>query len=148
VIEKVRDLASREAGLAVVLTYRADGTGQASVVNAGVIGHPDTGEHVVAFVSRGGARKLSNLRARPGLLVVFRSGWEWMAVEGSAEIVGPAGHDEGPDRSAVLSLVRQIYAAAVGGAPEDWAELDDVFVTEGHTAVLVHPRRVYSNPES
>src|SRR5215213_6525220 len=39
-LERAQDLASRESGLAVVVTYRIDGTAQASVVNAGVIRHP------------------------------------------------------------------------------------------------------------
>jgi hypothetical protein len=105
-------------------------------VNAGVLDHPVTGEPVVAFVARGAVRKLANLRARPRVSLVFRSAWEWVAVEGEAEVAG------GP------RLLRDIYAAAVGGTSEEWAELDGVMAAERHTAVLVRPERVYSNPGS
>ena len=44
-------------GLVVVSTSRADGTIQSSVVNAGVMDHPVTGEPVVAFVAAGAARR-------------------------------------------------------------------------------------------
>src|ERR1019366_7338428 len=54
----------RERFLAVVSTVRADGTIQSSVVNAGVLAHPVTGEQVVGIVTYGRA-KLANLRARP-----------------------------------------------------------------------------------
>ena len=37
-------LAAKESGLCVVSTVRADGTVQASLVNAGVLAHPATGE--------------------------------------------------------------------------------------------------------
>lgn len=75
-LDRARELGARESGLAVAVTSRADGSAQASVVNAGVLDHPVTGEPIVAFVARGGARKLANLRARPRVTVVFRSGWE------------------------------------------------------------------------
>ena len=39
-----------------------------------------------------------------------------------------------------------VYAVAAGGKPEDWATLDHTMAAEGHTAVLVRPRRIYSNP--
>ncbi len=45
----------RERFLAVVCTVRADGTVQASVVNAGVLPDPGIGEDVVAFVTYGRA---------------------------------------------------------------------------------------------
>jgi hypothetical protein len=45
----------RERFLVVVSTVRADGTIQSSVVNAGVLAHPVTGEQVVGFVTYGRA---------------------------------------------------------------------------------------------
>jgi hypothetical protein len=116
------------------------------VVNAGVLDHPVTGTAAVGFVARGGARKLVNLRARPHVTVVFRSGWEWVAVEGDADLAGPNDVLEGVDPGAVHGLLRDVYSAAVGGSVADWAELDQVMTAEGHTAVLVRPTRVYSNP--
>ena len=135
-LDRVRELGARESGLAVVFTTRADGTAPGSVVNAGVLDHPLTGELVVAFVARGEVRKLANVRARPRVSLVFRSGWEWVAVEGEAEVAGDP------------RLLRDVYAAAVGGTSEEWAELDGIMAAERHTAVLVRPERVYSNPGS
>jgi len=145
-LERARELASREAGLAVVVTHRSDGTAHASVVNAGVVYHPVSGEPAVGFVVQGGARKkLANLRARKRATVVFRSGWDWVAIEGDVDLVGP---DDGDDinSDAVASVFHEIYAAAIGGTPEDWAARDDAIEREKHTAVLVRPTRVYSNP--
>jgi hypothetical protein len=141
-----RRLGAQESGLAVVVTYRTDGSAQTSVVNAGVLNHPVTGEQVVGFVARGGARKLTNLRLRRALTVVFRSGWEWVAVEGDAELAGPKDRMEGLERNDVARILRTVYAAAVGGTQRDWAELDESMAEESHTAVLVRPRRIYSNP--
>lgn len=145
-LEQARRLGAQESGLAVVVTYRPDGSAQASVVNAGMLEHPVTGKLVVGFVARGGARKLANLRLRPRMTVVFRSGWEWVAVEGDTELAGPDDLFDGLARNNVPRLLRTVYAAAVGGTQDDWAELDEVFTAEGHTAVLIHPLRAYSNP--
>jgi Pyridoxamine 5'-phosphate oxidase len=88
-LELARELGARESGLAVAVTSRLDGSPQASVVNAGLLEHPITGELAIGFVARGGGRKLANVRARPRATVVFRSGWDWVAVEGEADLVGP-----------------------------------------------------------
>jgi len=146
-LERARELGARESGLAVVITYRADGSAQASVVNAGVLQHPVTAEPVVGFVVRRGAKKLANLRLRPRVSVVFRSGWEWVAVEGEAELAGPHDALGGLDGTDLPELIRTVYAAAVGGTVEDWSHLDDVVEAEGHTAVLVRAVRIYSNPD-
>lgn len=145
-LDQVRELVARESGLAVVATLREDGSAQASVVNAGVLAHPVSGEPVVGFAIRGRRRKLSNLRARPRATIVFRSGWDWMAVEGEAEIAGPDDVIAGLDPTRVPQLLREIYAAAVGGTAEDWAGMDQQMADERHSAVLVHPDRVYANP--
>ena len=146
-LDQARELALREAGLAVVVTHRPDGTTQASVVNAGIVDHPITGEPVVGFVVQGGARKkLANLRVKPGATVVFRSGWDWVAIEGDADLVGPDDRLDAVRSEAVVGLFHDIYAAAIGGTPGDWTARDDVVERERHTAVLVRPTRVYSNP--
>ncbi|MGH8983109.1 MAG: pyridoxamine 5'-phosphate oxidase family protein [Acidimicrobiia bacterium] len=145
---RARELGARESGLAVAFTVRADGTAQASIVNAGVLDHPVTSSPVVAFVSRGGVRKLANLRVRPRLTVVFRSGWEWVAIEGDADLAGPDDALTGLERADLARLRRDVYAAAVGGTGDDWAELDGVMTAERHTAVLMRPERVYSNPST
>jgi hypothetical protein len=144
-LDRARALGAREDGLAVVATSRSDGSAPASVVNAGVLDHPVTGEPVVGFVIRGGARKLANLRVRPRVTIVFRSGWEWVAVEGDVDLAGPDDPLEGVEPGQILRLLREIYAAAVGGTADDWAGMDAEMEAERHTAALVRPLRIYSN---
>ena len=144
-LDRARELGARESGLAVVVTTRDDGSAQATVVNAGVLSHPLTAEPIVGFVARGHAKKLTHLRLRPRVTVVFRAKWEWVTVEGEAELAGPDDVLDGLQPGAVAGLLREIYATAVGGIADDWAELDDVFAVERHTGVLIRPRRVYSN---
>lgn len=142
-LDRARELAVQEHGLAVVATTRRDGSVQASVVNAGVIDHPVTGEAVLAFVARGAVTKLVNLRARPRTTVVIRAGWDWVTVEGEAELAGPDDAIEGLVPDDVAELLRVIYATAVGGTPDDWSTLDGTMTAERQTAVLVRPSRVY-----
>jgi hypothetical protein len=144
---RARELGARESGLAVAVTSRVDGSFPATVVNAGVLDHPVTGELAVGFVARGDATKLRNLRARAQITVLFRSGWEWVAVEGTADLAGPDDALEGMRPHDIPQLLREVYAAAVGGRVDDWAKLDGTFAAERHTAVLVRPVRIYSNPE-
>ena len=137
-------LALRDSGLVVVSTLRADGTIQASVVNAGVIEHPSTGAAAVALVAQGGSRKLANFRVRPQATIVARAGWEWVAAEGAAEIIGPDDPAAGVDAEALRLLLRAIFSAA-GGTHDDWPTYDRVMAEERRAAVVVTPRRVYSN---
>ena len=144
------DLARFEAlvpldhGLSVVVTRRADQTPHTSVVNAGVLAHPVTGERGVAFVAAGRARKLAHLRADPTIAVVVRAGWQWTAVEGHAQLIGPDDpHPEVGDERLAL-LLREIFSAA-GGTHDDWDAYDRVMIDERRVAVLVRPRRVYGN---
>jgi len=132
-------------GLVVVSTSRRDGSIASSVVNAGVLAHPVTGETVVGMVIRGGTRKLDHLRERPRATVAARAGWQWATVEGPVEIAGPVDPLPGVDAERLRLLLREIYTAA-GGIHEDFEEFDRVMKAEGRTAVLVHPERVYSNP--
>jgi hypothetical protein len=46
----------------------------------------------------------------------------------------------------VRRLIRKVYAAAVGGSPDEWSELDEITAAERQTAVLVRAVRIYSNP--
>ncbi|MGQ4601465.1 pyridoxamine 5'-phosphate oxidase [Nocardia sp. R6R-6] len=137
-------LIAGDHGLCVVSTVRADGTIQSSVVNAGVLEHPATGEHVVGMVVRGGTRKLENVRARARMTVVARVGWQWAAVEGPVWIVGPDDPAPGIDAERLRLLLREVFTAA-GGTHEDWVEYDSVMAAERRAVVLVLPDRVYSN---
>jgi PPOX class probable F420-dependent enzyme len=142
-LDLVRRLGAAEHGLAVVATTRADGSVQTSLVNAGVMPVPAGGD-VVAFVARGDAVKLRNLRSRPRAALVFRSGWEWVSVEGHATIVGPDDPPGGTDAEDLRVLLREVFSAA-GGTHDDWDEYDRVMRDEGRAAVLVTPERVTSN---
>jgi PPOX class probable F420-dependent enzyme len=143
-LDEAVSLAAAESGLTIVSTLRADGTIQASLVNAGVLPHPLTQLPVLAFVTYGKV-KLANLRARPQLAATFRNGWQWATVEGRAELAGPG--DPQPwltDADMLRRLRREVFTAA-GGTHDDWDEYDRVMEEQGRAVVLVPPDRVYSN---
>ncbi|MCP2169719.1 TIGR03618 family F420-dependent PPOX class oxidoreductase [Goodfellowiella coeruleoviolacea] len=141
-----RELGARDHHLAVLVTLRPDGQPSTSVVNAGVLAHPVSGRDVVAFVARGATAKLANLRTNPRVSLVFRAGWEWVAVHGRAELAGPddplpgLGHDDD-----LRTLLRDIYTSA-GGHHHDLTVYDEVMAAERRTAVLVTPTRFTTNP--
>ena len=138
-------LIAGEHGLVVVSTLRKDGTIASSVVNAGVLPHPVTGETVVGMVVRGGTRKLAYWRERPYANVVIRSGWQWAAAEGRVDLIGPDDPQPGIDAERLRLLLREIFTAA-GGTHDDFGTYDRVMAEERRTAVFVHPDRVYANP--
>lgn len=142
-LDDVVALARAEQFLTVISTLRADGTIQSSIVNAGVLPHPITNRDVLAFVTYGPA-KLRNLRARPHLTATVRSGWNWAAVEGTAELIGPDDPHDGIDAEGLRLLLRAIFRAA-GGDHEDWEAYDRKMAEDRRTAVLIDPTRVYSN---
>jgi len=143
-LEHVKDMVGRDSGLATVSTTRADGSVQASLVNAGVLDHPLDGTPVAAFVAAGNALKLRHLRARPELTIMWRAGWEWMAVEGEAALVGPDDSLDGIDADGLRLLLRAVFQAA-GGTHDDYDEFDRVMAAERRAAVLVRPFRIYGN---
>jgi PPOX class probable F420-dependent enzyme len=144
-LTRFAELVPLDHGLCVVVTLRADGTPQTSVVNAGVLRHPTSGADVVGLVAAGGTRKLANLRANSQIAVVVRAGWQWTSVEGTAELVGPDDAYAGIDDERLRLLLREIFTAA-GGTHDDWDTYDRVMREERRTAVLVTPTRVYTNP--
>ena len=144
-IEDFRKLVPGEHGLVTVSALRADGTISSSVVNAGVLPHPVTGETVVGLVVRGGTKKLVNWRARPYANVVIRAGWQWAAAEGRVDLAGPDDPVPGLDAEALRLLLREIFVSA-GGTHDDFGTYDRVMTEERRTAVFVHPDRVYANP--
>lgn len=135
------ELSAQDHGLVVLNTLRGDGSIQSSVVNAGVMPHPNTGEPVVALVAIGSTRKLRNLRADPRTSVVAHAGWQWLTVEGTAEVIGP----DDTDAETLRVLLRNVFTAA-GGTHDDWDTYDRVMREEGRAAVLISPIRAYSNP--
>jgi PPOX class probable F420-dependent enzyme len=139
------ELVPLDNGLSVVVTRRADHTPHTSVVNAGVLAHPLTGQRAVGFVAGGATRKLAHLRADSTIAVVVRAGWRWCAVEGRAQLIGPDDPDPSIDDERLRLLLREIFSAA-GGTHDDWDAYDRAMRDERRTAVLVAPTRVYANP--
>lgn len=143
-LDLVRRLGAAEHGLVVVATARPDGSVHASVVNAGVLPDPVGGQPCIGLVARADARKLAHLRRSGRATVVFRSGWEWVAVEGPVRVAGPDDPLAGLGPDDVRTLLRDIFVAA-GGTHDDWGEYDQVMARERRTAVLVEPERIVSN---
>ena len=141
-VDRIRRFVGKDRGLVSVATTRDDGSVQATVVNAGVLDHPVTGEPIVGLVAQGGSAKLRHLRARPHATVTFRAGWEWVTVEGTAELAGPDDPLEGVDAERLRLLLREIFTSA-GGTHDDFDEYDRVMAAERRTAVLITPARVY-----
>ena len=141
----VRAAAAADHGLATLATTRADGTVQLSLVNAGVLTHPLTGDRVVGLVARGGTLKLTHLRERPRASLHWRHGWDWVAVEGTVELAGPDDALPGLDAGALPRLLRDVFTGA-GGTHDDWDTYDRVMAEEHRAAVLVTPTRIYGNP--
>ncbi len=143
-LEDAFALARDDNGLAVVSTLRADDTIQSSLINAGPLPHPESGQPTLGFVTYGRV-KLANLRAWPQIAVTFRQGWQWATVEGRAELAGP--DDPQPwlgSDDTLARLLRDIFTAA-GGTHDDWDEYDRTMREQRRTAVLVTPTRIYSN---
>jgi len=145
-IEDVQRLVTLDHGLASLSTMRPDGTVQSTVVNAGVVDHPVTGEPVAAFVGRPATRKITHLRANPTATLLWRAGWAWVAAEGTVELVGPDDAFEGVGPDTLPGLLRAIFSASGGGQHGDWSEYDRVVAAERRMAVLLTPRRIYVNP--
>jgi len=142
-LDLVRRYGAPEQWLAVLVTQRPDGRPSTSVVNAGVLPHPVTGAPTVAFVARGATAKLANLRRNPSATLVFRAGWEWVAVRGPVELAGP--DDELPGLADLPALLRDVYHAA-GGHHPDLDEYDREMAADRRTAVLLRPDSFTSNP--
>jgi PPOX class probable F420-dependent enzyme len=139
------ELVPLDNGLCVFSTLRGDGSIQSTVVNAGVVPHPVGGARVVGLVTAGSSRKLDHLRADPRATIAARAGWQWASVEGTAEIIGPDDPHPDVDAERLRLLLREIFQAA-GGTHEDWDVYDRVMADERRAAVLLAPRRTYTNP--
>ncbi|MFC7527413.1 TIGR03618 family F420-dependent PPOX class oxidoreductase [Actinoplanes sp. GCM10030250] len=140
-VEGAWELSREETGLAIVSTVRADQTVQSTLVNTGIVGHPEDGDPVLAFVTYG-AVKLRNLRERPQLAIAFRSGWRYSTVEGRAVLAGPDDPQPWLDPERLRLLLREIFTAA-GRTHDDWEAYDRTMIEQRRTAVLVKPTRVY-----
>lgn len=142
-MDDVRRFAAADKGLAIVAFARDDGTVHQSLINAGVMAHPQTGEEVVALVIRGNTVKLRHWRTTPVASIVFRSGWTWVGAEGDVTIIGPDDLN-GFDARGVPQLLRDVFTAA-GGTHDDWDEYDRVMAEERRTAIFIHPTKLRGN---
>lgn len=138
------DLVAADHGLCVLSTLRRDGGIQSSVINAGILPHPLTGDQVVGVVAIGRSRKLQNLRTDPRAAIVARAGWQWATVEGEAELIGPDDPHPNVDDAALTTLLRNVFKAA-GGTHDDWDTYDRVMAEERRAGVLIKPGRIYTN---
>ena len=137
----VRAFTTADQGLAIVSYARPDQSVHSSLVNAGVMTHPLTGEDVVALVVRGNTVKLRHWRTHPRATIVFRSGWSWIGVEGTVTIIGPDDEFDGFDLARVPQLLRDVFSAA-GGTHDDWDEYDRVMAEERRAAVFIAPTAI------
>jgi hypothetical protein len=101
----------------------------------------------VGLVAAGGTQKLRNLRTDRRATIVGRAGWEWAAVEGTADIIGPDDPHGDVDGEALRLLLLDIFRAA-GGTHDDWDSYDRVMREERRAAVLITPRRAYGNTQA
>jgi hypothetical protein len=69
-------------------------------------------------------------------------GFEWVTVEGRADVIGPDDPHEGVDAEALRLLLREIFTAA-GGTHDDWDEYDRTMAEERRAAILIAPHRTY-----
>ena len=144
-LEDVRRVGAADNYLAVFTVAAGPEQVHTSVVSAGVIDDPVDHVPGVAAVVGGGTRKLELLRAVGRATLVFKNGWDWVAVSGPVRLVGPDdGAELGPD---VPETIRSVFRAA-GGTHEDWDEFDRVMAEDRRCAVFVRADRITSNAGS
>ena len=143
-LDLVRQLGPETRWLAVAATTRSDGSVHASLVNAGVLDDPVTGEPVIGLVVSGNTRKLALFRASGRAAATFHSGWQWVTVEGPVRIAGPDDPLDGVAPADLPALLRAVFRAA-GGSHDDWDTFDRVMAEERRAAVFITPQRVLTN---
>ncbi|MEC7827701.1 MAG: pyridoxamine 5'-phosphate oxidase [Actinomycetota bacterium] len=143
-LDDVRKFLADETGLATISTTQQDGRVLSSIANCGVIAHPVTGDECVALVSMGKAARLKHVRRGSEVTISIRRGWNWIAVTGKADLIGPDDNAESIDAEALRLLLREIYQAA-GGSHNDYEEYDSEMIRSRRAAVLVAPTRIIGN---
>jgi hypothetical protein len=96
------------------------------------------------LVSAGRAARLDHVRRGSEVTIAIRRGWNWIAVTGQADLIGPSDPAANITVEDLRLLLREIYQAA-GGTHDDFEEYDQEMVRGGRTAVLVEPARIISN---
>ncbi len=106
---------------------------------------PSNGTPIVGFVARRPRPQTRNIRARPDVTIVWRIGWEWVAVDGRAEIVGPHDSVDGMTPADLPDCCERLYAAAVGGRRATGPRSTRKWPTRGTPPCSSGPTRIYSN---
>jgi len=140
-LSDLEELSTGEHGLVTISVARADGSVHSSVVNAGVMDHPVTGERVVAAVLIGSSWKLRRIRETGRCTLLFRVGWNWASVDGPVDIIGPEDSFDGFSPVDLPMLLRDVFQAA-GGTHDNWDEYDRVMAEDGRTAIFITPERI------
>ncbi|WP_420610665.1 pyridoxamine 5'-phosphate oxidase family protein [Candidatus Poriferisodalis sp.] len=140
--DKLRRLVAAENGLCSFVCLDSSGSPHVSIINAGVMDNPVTGETSVACVVRANARKARLLRSDPRAAVAFRHRWDWVAVHGTAQLIGQDDPAEGV--TDIPELLRDVFRSA-GGTHEDWDEYDRVMAKERRLAIFVTLDHITSN---
>ena len=146
-IDKLRRLVAAENGLCTFACLDGSGAPHVSIINAGIMDHPVTGEPSVACVVRADARKARLLRADPRAAVAFRHRWDWVAAHGTAQLVGPDDPAEDISDADIPEVLREVFRSA-GGTHEDWDTYDRVMVAERRLAIFVSLDHITSNTGS
>ncbi len=146
-LDKLRRLVAAEHGLCSFVCLDSRGAPHVSIVNAGVMDNPTNGETSVACVVRADARKASLLRDDPQAAVAFRHRWDWIAVHGTAQLIGLDDPVDGVADADIPELLRDVFRCA-GGTHEDWAEYDRVMAEQRRLAVFVSLDKITSNARS
>lgn len=89
----------------------------------------------------------SRHRSRSSINTIARAGWRWATVEAIAELIGPDDPSPNVDSHGLRRLLEDIFKAG-GGTHDDWDRYYKAMVEERRTAVLLNPRRTYSNPQT
>ena len=140
----VQQFLNDETGLATVSTVQNDGRVLSSVANCGVISNPTTATDCVALVSVGSAARLQHIRHGSEVTIAIRRGWNWVAVTGKAQLIGPDDRVDAIDSEGLRLLLREIYIAA-GGHHDDFEEYDKVMASEKRVVVCVEVEQIRGN---
>ena len=146
-IDKLRRLVAAEDGLCSFVCLDSSGSPHVSIINAGLMDNPVTGETSVACVVRANARKARLLRDDPRAAIAFRHRWDWVAVHGNAQLIGLDDPAEGFDNDNLPELLREVFRSA-GGAHEDWDEYDRVMARQRRLAIFITLDHITSNAGS
>ncbi len=146
-IDKLRRLVAAEDGLCSFVCLDSSGSPHVSIINAGVMDNPVTGETSVACVVRANARKARLLRDDPRAAIAFRHRWDWVAVHGNAQLIGLDDPADGFDNDNLPELLREVFRSA-GGTHDDWDEYDRVMARQRRLAIFITLDHITSNAGS